>query len=149
MGPRDIGMLFFTLGTTTVIMQGAMIGPLTRRFGEQAVAMAAGLFFAAGLTGMALAEAPWQVWVAIVPFGISTGLFNPSVSSMVSMTASPTERGAIMGRYQSASAVGRVIGPVICGPLYSFVDMDAPFLLGAALMLPVVGLLSRFRLKRM
>jgi len=148
MGPRDIGALFFVLGTITVVMQGGMIGPLTRRFGERAVAMSAGLFFAVGLSGMALAAVEWQVWLALLPFGIATGLFNPSVSSMVSKTASVTERGAIMGRFQSAAAMGRVIGPIVCGPLYSFVSKDAPFLLGAAIMLPVVLLLWRFRLQR-
>lgn len=148
MGPRDIGALFFVLGTVTVVMQGAAIGPLTRRFGEKPVAMTAGLFFAVGLSGMALATATWQVWFALLFFGVATGLFNPSVSSMVSKTASVTERGAIMGRYQSAAAMGRVIGPMVCGPLYSFVSKDAPFLLGAAIMLPVVLLLWRFRLQR-
>jgi len=98
--------------------------------------------------GMAWATVTWQVWLALVPFGISVGLFNPSVSSMVSKTASVTERGAIMGRYQSASAMGRVIGPIICGPLYSFVSRDAPFMVGAAIMLPVLILLARFRLQR-
>ncbi len=148
MGPRDIGTLFFVLGIITVIMQGGLIGPLTRRFGEKRISIAACVLFATGLSGMAWATSMWQVWVALVPFGISVGLFNPSVSSMVSKTASVTERGAIMGRYQSASAMGRVVGPMICGPLYSFVSRDAPFLVGAAIMLPVLLLLARFRLER-
>ena len=148
MGPRDIGTLFFVLGTITVVVQGGLIGPLTRRFGEKTMAISAGVFFAAGLSGMAWATVTWQVWLALLPFGIAVGLFNPSVSSMVSKTASVTERGAIMGRYQSASAMGRVIGPIICGPLYSFVSRDAPFMVGAAIMLPVLILLARFRLQR-
>ena len=35
LGPRDIGMVFFLLGVITVVMQGGLIGPLSRRFGEQ------------------------------------------------------------------------------------------------------------------
>jgi DHA1 family tetracycline resistance protein-like MFS transporter len=147
MGPRDIGAVFFVLGIVTVIMQGGLIGPLSRRFGEKRVALAAGLFFSTGLTCMALATEYWHLWAALVPFGMGVGLFNPTISSMVSKTASANERGAIMGRYQSASAMGRVIGPLICGPLYTFVGTGAPFMLGAVIMLPVLWLVSQFVLK--
>ena len=147
LGPRDIGMVFFVLGVITVVMQGGLIGPLSRHFGEKRLAIAAGLFFCAGLTALAFSNASWQVWAALVPFGIGSGLFNPVVSSMVSKAASPTERGVIMGRFQSASASGRVIGPLVCGPLYSYVGMGAPFLLGAAIMLPVLLLLGQYRLR--
>jgi MFS family permease len=147
LGPRNIGIVFFVLGTITVVMQGGLIGPLSRQFGERALAVAAGVFFALGLTGFALATQPWHLWAALFPFGIGAGLFNPVVSSLVSKTASASERGVIMGRYQSASASGRVIGPILCGPLYSFVGTGAPFLLGAAIMMPVLALLLRFRLQ--
>jgi len=146
MGPRDIGAVFFVLGMISILMQGGMIGPLTRRFGEKHVAIAAGLFFSVGLGGMAAATAEWQVWTALVPFGIGVGLFNPSVSSMVSKAASAHERGAIMGKYQSSSAMGRVVGPIICGPIYSGIALAAPFTLASILMLPVVLVLGGFRL---
>jgi len=146
MGPRDIGLVFFVLGMISITMQGGLIGPLSRRFGEKRVSITAGLFFSVGLGGMGLAMELWQVWAALVPFGIGVGLFNPTVSSMVSKAASANERGAVMGRYQSSSAMGRVIGPVICGPVYSGIALAAPFTLGAVLMLPVVMALGGFRL---
>ncbi len=146
MGPRDIGGVFFVLGFIAILMQGGMIGPLTRRFGEKHVAIAAGLFFSIGLGGMAMAMVEWQIWIALVPFGIGVGLFNPSVSSMVSKTASSNERGAVMGKFQSSSATGRVIGPLVCGPIYTGIAIAAPFALGSLLMLPVVLVLGGFRM---
>jgi len=144
-GPRKIGTVFFVMGVISVIVQAGFIGPLTRRFGEKPVAVVAALLTAVGLVGMATAPTFWQVWISLVPFGIGTGLFNPVLSSLVSKTASPRERGAVMGRYQSASAIGRVGGPLICGPLYMYVDAGAPYLVSAALMLPVAGLLWTYR----
>jgi len=146
MGPRDIGAVFFVLGMISILMQGGMIGPLTRRFGEKRVSIAAGLFFSVGLGAMAATTVQWQLWAALVPFGIGVGLFNPSVSSMVSKTASANERGTVMGKYQSSSAIGRVVGPLICGPIYSGIAFAAPFTLGSLLMLPVVLALGGFRL---
>ena len=144
-GPRKIGTVFFVMGVISVMMQAGFIGPLTSRFGEKPVAVAAALSTSIGLVGMATATDFWQVWISLVPFGIGTGLFNPVLSSLVSKTASPRERGAVMGRYQSASAIGRVGGPLICGPLYMYVDAGAPYLVSAALMLPVAALLWTYR----
>jgi MFS family permease len=146
MGPRNIGAVFFVLGMISILMQGGLIGPLTRRFGEKRIAIAAGLFFSVGLGCMAMAVVEWQVWASLLPFGIGVGLFNPSVSSMVSKTASANERGAVMGKFQSSSAMGRVVGPIICGPIYSGIALAAPFTLGSILMLPVVLALGGFRL---
>jgi len=146
MGPRRIGAVFFVLGMISIVMQGGMIGPLTRRFGEKHIAISAGLFFSVGLGAMAAATVEWQIWAALVPFGIGVGLFNPSVSSMVSKAASANERGAVMGKYQASSAMGRVAGPLICGPIYSGIALAAPFTLGSILMLPVVLVLWGFRL---
>ena len=147
-GPRDIGMVFFVLGIISAAMQGGAIGPLTKRFGEKTVAISAGFFFATGLALLALAKTDWQIWAGLVPFGIGVGLFNPVVSSMVSTTASANERGAVMGQYQAASAMGRFLGPAVSGLIYSKISMVAPFGLGALIMLPVVILVGMFHLKQ-
>jgi len=147
MGPRDIGIVFFVLGSISAVMQGGLIGPLTKRFGEKSVAIAAGILFAVGLAGLALADARPEIWYGVVFFGMGVGLFNPVVSSMVSMTAAPNERGLVMGQYQAASAMGRVVGPSVSGLLYSKISLAAPFTVAAAIMLPVLMLVGMFRLQ--
>jgi len=103
------------------------------------------VLFAAGLGTLAAAQVEWQIWAGMVLFGLGVGLFNPVVSSMVSMTAAANERGAIMGQYQAASAMGRVVGPAMSGILYSKVSLAAPFTVGAAIMIPVLILVALFR----
>jgi DHA1 family tetracycline resistance protein-like MFS transporter len=147
MGPRDIGSVFFVLGIISATMQGGVIGPLTKRFGDKSVALAAGVIFGIGLAILALARTEWQVWVGLVPFGLGVGLFNPTVSSMVSKTASANERGAIMGKYQAASAMGRFLGPAMSGLLYSKISMAAPFGLAALIMFPVLFLVAAFHIR--
>ena len=147
MGPRDIGGVFFFIGIIVAGMQGGAIGPLTKRFGERTIALAAGILFAVSLAMLALATADWHIWFGLVPFAIGVGLFNPTVSSMVSQTASANERGAVMGQYQSASAMGRFFGPAMSGLLYSKISMAAPFALGAVIMLPVIFLIGLFHLR--
>jgi DHA1 family tetracycline resistance protein-like MFS transporter len=146
MGPRYIGGVFFYIGIITVVVQAGMVGPLTDRFGDRSVAVASSIFFAIGLVALATLTASWQVWIALLPFGIGVGLFNPTVSSIISKACSSNERGAVMGKYQAASAWGRFFGPLGSGLMYSKISMVAPFASAAALMLPAVILVALYRL---
>jgi DHA1 family tetracycline resistance protein-like MFS transporter len=146
MGPRDIGIVFFVLGILQAVIQGALMGRLTKTFGERSVAIASGFFFGGGLAVLAAAGSLWQIALGIVLFGIGVGMFNPTVSSMVSQTAAANQRGAVMGMYQAAGALGRVVGPGVSGLMYSKIGLAAPFALGAGIMLPVIGLLTLVRL---
>jgi len=145
MGPRSIGWIFLLLGTMNVLVQGVLIGKLTERFSEKQLAIAAAVLFGVGMAILAEATAYWHILAGIISFGIGTGLFNPTISSMVSKTAAENERGFVMGKYQAASALGRVVGPAVSGVLYAQVSMAAPFGVGALLMVPVVMLIGRFR----
>lgn len=147
MGPRYIGGVFFYIGIITVVVQAGMVGPLTSRFGDRSVAVASGIFFAIGLVALATLTASWQVWIALLPFGIGVGLFNPTVSSIISKACSANERGAVMGKYQAASAWGRFFGPLGSGLMYSKISMVAPFASAAALMLPAIILVALYRLR--
>jgi DHA1 family tetracycline resistance protein-like MFS transporter len=147
MGPRNIGGVFFVLGSISAIVQGLLIGRLTDRFSEQRIAAVAGGLFGLGLAILAAAGSSWQVWVGLVPFAVGIGLFNPTVSSLVSKTAAPDARGAVMGQYQAASALGRVVGPGVSGILYAQIGLAAPFTLAAVIMLPVLVLVGTVRLR--
>ena len=65
--------------------------------------------------------------------------------ALVSRTARADEYGTVMGWYQAAGAVGRVIGPGISGALHAGVALGAPFAVAAAVMLPVLGFVALFR----
>lgn len=144
-GPRSIGVVFFVMGGIQALVQGALVGRLSRRFGETRVAMACSAVVAVGLALLGVAAAGWQLWLGVVVFSFAVGAINPALSSLVSRTAAPNEYGSVMGWYQSASAVGRVLGPGMSGALYAQLGQGAPFLVASAIMLPVVALAGAFR----
>jgi MFS family permease len=49
------------------------------------------------------------------------------------MTASPSERGSVMGTFQSSASLARVLGPAAAGTLYAL-NPGSPFVLAAVLM---------------
>ena len=58
--------------------------------------------------------------------------------ALTSVAADQTGRGAVMGVFQSAASIARVIAPLVGGLLYDQ-WIGAPFLLAAGLMLAVVA----------
>jgi DHA1 family tetracycline resistance protein-like MFS transporter len=142
-GPREVGLLFLLIGGVLVIMQGGMVGRLTRRFGEVRVAMGGVLSYLLGLATLSLAN---DVALAVAGgffCGVGAGAYTPSLASLVSKQADVTERGLVMGTYQSANSLARILGPAISGTVYVGIAREAPFLLGILIAVPALWLIVR------
>jgi len=136
-----VGYLFGYIGILVVLVQGGLIGPLTRRFGEvnllvagtvlQGVALAA-LPFGGNLTGLLLATAP---------LAIGAGASQPALSSLLSRLARSEEQGGTLGLGESAAAMGRILGPEAGTFTFGRWWQAFPYLVGGGLMLlaAVVG----------
>lgn len=133
-GAKDAGWLLAGMGVTAAILQGGLIGRLAKRFGEKNLLPVGFLFFALCLAGSALA--PTVVPFALFLFGVAigSGLVTPSLSSLASKGAPEENRGGIMGIYQSAGSLARVIGPPMAGLLFDRIDIASPILFSSGLM---------------
>jgi DHA1 family tetracycline resistance protein-like MFS transporter len=147
LGPRDIGVLFAYTGVLSALVQGGGIGPLVRRFGERALVGATIVFYGVGFVLLALVDSVAGLYGVMTILALGNGMFNPTMSSLVSKEAAETERGAVLGTYQGAGALGRITGPGVAGVIYANLGPHAPFLLSAAVAVPaaVMLLLSRHK----
>jgi MFS family permease len=132
-GPRQIGLLLGFVGIVAVIIQGGAIGALTRKFGERALLIGGLGLMVAGYVALAFAGALVTLLFALAALAVASGLFNPSITSLISQEAAPHERGAVLGTYQGATALSRVIGPMFSGTLFTTFGIGAPYFTGAAL----------------
>lgn len=140
LGPQDIGLVLTYVGFIGVIIQGGLIGALTKRFGERAlVAVAAGFLFG-GYAVLVMTDGWPLLMAAMTLLAIGNGLSNPSLSSLVSKEASDTERGAVLGVYQGAGSLGRVVGPMYAGLVFAQVGASIPFVIAAACMVPALAM---------
>ena len=87
-----------------------------------------------------------MVTLALIPFGGSflglaiisvflafgTGIFQPTVLSLISEVTTEKEQGVTLGVNQSVSAFARVLGPLWGGFAFEFLGYPFPFLTGAA-----------------
>jgi len=146
-GPAQIGYVLTLMGVISVIIQGGAIGALTRRFGERLLAIVAVIALTAGYIGIAFLAQEVPMLAACAVLAVGSALFNPSLASLVSQEAADHERGAVLGVFQSASALGRVVGPAFSGLVFARLGAPAPFILAAALVLPALALLLMTRPK--
>lgn len=135
-GPAEAGALFGYTAVITTLVQAFGIGPLRKHFGEAPLLSAAVALYAAGMFTMTLAGGLAVTMLAMGLIGVGMAIFNPCASSLVSQSAAAADRGAVMGLFQSAGSLGRVIGPAVSGPLFQFAGAQAPFAAGALLTAP-------------
>ena len=147
-GPTNIGTVFFVLGFIGVVIQGGLIGPMTKVIGERKLVQIASLSVALGLILIGLSLDEVTLWIGLSFYGMGAAIFNPSLSSLISKRAKPYERGKFLGQYQSASAMGRIIGPAFSGVLYANFIASAPLYLGAIVVLPIIVVIANFSLRK-
>jgi predicted MFS family arabinose efflux permease len=131
---EHVGFLFAYIGVLVVVVQGGLIGRLTRAYGERNLLVAG-----AALQGVALAALPYGgnvagLILATAPLAVGAGLAQPSLSSLLSRLARADEQGETLGIGESAAAFGRIIGPAAGTWTFGRCSQAFPYLGGAALM---------------
>ncbi|NPA80707.1 MAG: MFS transporter [Thermotogae bacterium] len=134
LGAREVGYLMGVAGLFGAAVQGNM-GRIGRYLSERrAIALGFGVAAAVSLL-VPLAPNFLILSALVVILVMASGITQPSVLSLLSRGTEG--RGAIMGTYQSATSLGRIVGPPVAGFLYE-VHYALPFAWAAALSLATV-----------
>lgn len=129
LGSREVGYLLGFSGVVGALVQGNA-GRITRLTGEWGAIFLG--FVASGIISPLIPLSPsFKVLSILVVLMVSfSGISQPSILSLLSRGVE--NRGEVMGAYQSASSLGRIIGPSIAGYLYS-INIKLPFLFASFL----------------
>jgi DHA1 family tetracycline resistance protein-like MFS transporter len=143
-GPRTVGFALFGAALVAVVMQGGLVRVLVPRIGERALAQAGIASYVVGLLLVALAgDSLMAAALGLLFCGAGMGAFSPSVSALASRQSHGGNRGAVMGTYQAATSLARVIGPFVAGPVYAFWGANSPFIAAACITVPAILLIRR------
>jgi DHA1 family tetracycline resistance protein-like MFS transporter len=142
-GPAQVGWVFFFVGCVLIVVQGLLIGPLSRRLGEARLVLIGSAAIALGLGVITVAASVPMLLVASACLAVGMGLLNPSINSLISRQAGAEERGGIMGVAQSGASLARVLGPAVAGPLFELIGRNAPYYAGVLVMLAVLAFALR------
>ena len=136
-GPRDLVPILFVAGVAMVVVQGGLIGPLTRAFGERWLVRIGSILFAVSALSLTIAgdaSSTLAVSAVLVGQGIGAALVLTSMQSLTSKEAGPENRGAVMGLYSAMGTLGRALGTGLTGSAFAILNLHASFYIGAGLM---------------
>ena len=126
-GPRETGWLFTYIGVCIILVQGGLIGRLTRDFGEMPIVvtgisiLAFGQLFTAVIAGGQTGGEPIMFVLVLASTSfvcVGFALTNPTLSAASSHAARADQMGGALGLVQGFGSMGQVIGLSIAGPLY-------------------------------
>ena len=139
----EVGLAFTFIGTIVLTVQGILIGPLTRRFGEARLLTYGMLSLATGCAMAHLVTDTAMIALSILLTASGVATVNPSISSMVSRNADPMRQGAAMGSMQSLGALGRTLGPAWGGWLFGHIGINIAYWIGGVILLVTLALAWR------
>jgi len=124
-GPRENGFALFCVGLVAAVTQGALLGPLLRRFGDVRLALAG---LAVGTVAYVLYGVAQQGWMmyAIILGNFLSFTAGPALQGIVSNAVDPSEQGVTMGALNSINSIMFVVAPSIGTPLLAQVSHLAP-----------------------
>jgi fucose permease len=138
-----VSYLFAYVGLMTALVQGGLVGALSRFLGEGRLLLLGGLLMAAGLWWLPRVSDGGGVpfFLSLAMLGIGFGLAGPAEAGYVSRASPPELQGRILGSLQSVNSIARILGPVAAGLAMGAGGAPAAFV-GAAAFAGAAGLLG-------
>jgi len=130
---KENGYIFAYVGIIIVIMQGGLIGRLVKRFGEQKLLIAGLLMLTLGLVLLPFSSTLAVMLIALGILSAGNGAVTPTVSALLSLTSPRDAQGKVLGLSQGIASLGRIVGPLVAGSIFSLIGPGAPFILGGVL----------------
>jgi DHA1 family tetracycline resistance protein-like MFS transporter len=134
-----VNWFFALVGVVIVIVQGGLIGRLTRAFGEWRLTIAGGFIAAvsqAAYAGAAAKPILTLLLIAGILNAVGRSIQIPTLNSLLSHVAAPGTQGLTFGAYHGLLSLSRVIGPLIAGALYAR-HVTWPFIAAGIILLSV------------
>lgn len=128
LGTTELGYIFMIMGLAGAIVQGGLVGRLTKRFGEGFV-IQIGIFVSAiGFFLILFTKNFLTAAIFLTVFGVGNGVIRPAVSALLTKRVK-TGHGSVTGLLSSFDSLGRILGPILGGLLYS-VSVGLPYISG-------------------
>jgi DHA1 family tetracycline resistance protein-like MFS transporter len=144
---RQTGLLFGYTGLLLAMVQGGLIRRLVPRFGEQVLVAAGMLVTASGLLLIGVSGHLVLLFLAMALLALGQGMSNTALSSLVSRLTPRDRQGTSLGLTQSMGSLGRILGPLTGGFLYSHAGTASPYYFGGVMMLGAWGLAMYHRMQ--
>ena len=146
-GPTQVGLLLSGVGVVDIIVQGALLGPLVKRFGERGVVIGGMVGQLIGCLGLALVASllplSWLLASAGLMFAAGQGGMQAALDGVMSSSVGADEQGWLAGGLSSLGSAVQMTAPLLAGWLYSALSHSAPYWVGVVLIAAAAITLAR------
>lgn len=142
-GPKEVGYVHGFIGVIAVIIQGGLLGRLSKRFGDRSLVRAGFIFGLAGFVALAFAYSIPALLVISALVTCGTTAIRPALTSLITQAANRSEQGSVLGLTQSLMSVSQVIGPILAGVLIDHGQLQLWCLAAGLSLLPGLMLARR------
>ena len=143
--PELSSQAFIVVGVVAMIVQGGLIGPLVKTFGELKLCISGIGFVISGCIFLILANIDNSipmVFSSVALLAIGTGLVTPCLRALISKRLNAAGQGAILGSLQGLQSLGTFLGAVFAGIAYDLLGGKSPFIGTTILLVLVIQLIS-------
>ena len=141
----QIATVFVAGGLITAIVQGSLVRPLVKRFGEKAMTIASLLGLAIGIVGVVLAPSFWWLYPSTLFRNGLGGFFWATMGSLTAAKVQPREQGKLSGVNSALQNLMAVFGPIAAGVTYDNFSPATPLWAGVVIL--IVGALVTLAIK--
>lgn len=145
LGAAELGYIFMIMGFAGAMVQGGLVGKLTKKYGEGTVIQGGIIISAIGFGLILFVDSFTTAAIFLSIFGIGNGVIRPSVSSLLTKTTD-AGHGSATGLLSSFDSLGRIVGPPLGGWLFSL-SIGLPYISGAIISLLGLVLYQIYRSK--
>ena len=143
-GPTETGYQFAYIGVMSVIFQLQVLPRAVKAFGEKAVFKMSLPLLAIGLLGIPLSIHVGLLLIATGFLVLGNSLANPTIQSIASENVDKAEYGGTLGFLQSSASLGRILGPVLGGELFTLISKDAPYISSGLIIIVTYFIVQRY-----
>jgi MFS family permease len=131
---QSVSYIFVYIGVMSSLMQGGLIGKLSKKFGEKKLMLAGQGLLAIGVACLPFGGSIYILLLATGVVALGFGMSNPSVSSLISKVAPEKEKGFVLGGAQGMGSLGRILGPIVGTLGFQLISVSFPFLFGGGVL---------------
>jgi DHA1 family tetracycline resistance protein-like MFS transporter len=116
---RIVGLTMAGVGIASMIVQGLVVGPVTKQIGERAAVLLGLAFGVLGFSVFALAQSGAEFWAGI-PLMALWGLESPACLALMSRHIGASEQGQLQGANASVTSIANLFGPSLFAQTFAF-----------------------------
>ena len=139
------------VGIVAIIVQGGLIGPLVKKFGELKLTLSGiGLILFACLILITFPEynAGSYIYLAVTFLAIGAGFITPSLRALISKKINKNNQGSILSSLQGLQSLGSVFGYILAGNVYDYFGPRSPFIAGGLILTLMILLIGGSKPKK-